>query len=208
MANNIKLIEEHVKQRLKQLISSADDDADVWHEFENKYASINVAQHSASKVKSNKSEAKTEFNISTQTTKWIILAISCVVLAIAAYFVWPYIASFKTTTSPIIDSSLIVKPTPPVIKVPPTIVVPVDTVKKDSIKVLGSPNAIPNTTPTAIVKPPITNTTIVSPVNKPKQDAVKSIDTKQKEDKKEEKKQEGEFDFFDKPAGNDSLRIY
>jgi hypothetical protein len=200
VANNIKLIEEHVKQRLKQLMITADDDADAWHEFEKKYTSINVAQHSASKVKSNKSETKTEFNISKQTTKWILLAISCLVLAIAAYFVWPYIASFKTTTPPALDSSLIVKPAPPVIKAPPMQIL-MDTVKKDSIKVPVSPNSMPTTT----VKPPITNTTTVPIVNRPRQDAVKSIDTKQKE----EKKAEGEFDFFDKPAaGNDSLRIY
>jgi hypothetical protein len=206
VANNIKLIEEHVKQRLKQIVIVADDDADAWHEFEKKYASIHVAQQTTAKVKNINSEAKTELNISKQTIKGIIFAISFLVLAITAYFVWPYIANFKTAAPTTIDSTLIGKPTPPVINAPITPILS-DTIKKDSNNV-SSITVPSNTIPTSVVKPPITNTTIIPPVNKPKQDVVKPIDSKPKEEKKDEKKPEGEFDFFDKPIGNDSLRIY
>jgi hypothetical protein len=206
VANNIKLIEEHVKQRLKQIVIVADDDADAWHEFEKKYASIHVAQQTTAKVKNINSEAKTELNISKQTIKGIIFAISFLVLAITAYFVWPYIANFKTAAPTTIDSTLIGKPTPPVINAPITPILS-DTIKKDSNNV-SSITVPSNTIPTSVVKPPITNTTIIPPVNKPKQDVVKPIDSKPKEEKKDEKKPEGEFDFFDKPIVNDSLRIY
>jgi hypothetical protein len=207
VANNIKLIEAYIKQSLMQISVDADKSADAWLSFEKKYSTINVMQHATSKSKAVKSEYQAELNISKSGAKWIYLGLVVVGLSIAAYFAWPYLVSLNKSEVPKIDSTMIVKPQPTI--VPPATIPPIDTVKKDTVKSLPTQTSISpnNVLPSATTNATPTNTTVRPIINKPKKENATSTEIKSKEEKKEEKKQEGEFDFFDKPAGSDSLRL-
>jgi hypothetical protein len=207
VANNIKLIEDYIKQSLKQIAVNANESEDAWQNFEKKYSTITVMQQATSKSKAVKNDNQKELNISKSGAKWIYLGMVVTVLLIASYFAWPYLASLNTTEVPKIDSSLIVKPQPVII--PPKTISPIDTIKKDTLKTLPTqipvaPNNLNNVTPSTVTNITPSNTT-VTPTIRPKKE--NPINTTPKEEKKEEKKSEGEFDFFDKPPGGDSLRL-
>jgi hypothetical protein len=205
VANNIKLIEAHIKQCLNQMTVNSDENSDAWQNFEKKYSNITVMQHTASKSKTVNSQNQTELNISKSGAKWIYLGIAIVVLSIAAYFSWPYLASLNTSEVPKIDSTSIVKPQPNI--VPPKVITQIDTVKKDTVKTVPTQSSImPNAVlPSGTTSTTPSNTTVRPIINRPKKE--NQIITEPKEEKKEEKKTEGEFDFFDKPPGGDSLRL-
>jgi hypothetical protein len=207
VANNIKLIEDFIKQSLKQITVNADDSSDAWQNFEKKYSTINVLQHAVSKPKTIKSEGQTELNISKGGAKWIYLGMTVAVLLIAAYFIWPYLASLNMTDVPKIDSSLIMKPKPTII--PPKTIIPIDTAKKDTLKTLPvqTPVVPNNVVPSSTTSVPPSNATVKPIINKPRKENSNNTETIPKDEKKEEKKSEGEFDFFDKPSGGDSLRL-
>jgi hypothetical protein len=207
VANNIKLIEDYIKQSLKQISVKTDESIDAWQNFEKKFSTITVIQQAASKSKAVKSESQTELNISKSGAKWIYLVIALAVLSIAAYLAWPYLASLNTTEVPKIDSSLIVKPQPTII--PPKVMTQIDTIKKDTIKTLPTQTLVVpnNVVPSATTSIPPSNTTMKPIINRPKKENPTNTETAPKEEKKEEKKSEGEFDFFDKPPGGDSLRL-
>jgi hypothetical protein len=210
VANNIKLIEDYIKQSLKQIAVNADESAEAWQNFEKKYSTITVMQQATSKSKAVKNDNQTELNISKSGAKWIYLGMVVTVLLIASYFAWPYLASLNTTEVPKIDSSLIVKPQPAII--PPKTISPIDTIKKDTLKTLPTqtliaPNNPNNVVPSTTTSVPPSNTTVRPIINRPKKETPTNTETTPKEEKKEEKKSEGEFDFFDKPSGGDSLRL-
>jgi hypothetical protein len=204
VGSNIKLIEAHILQSLNRLSNNVSEEQGAWENFENKFGTITIVNQVALKTKSVKTKSTSELNLDKINLKWLWLLLALIGIGVALYLLWPKIQSWNATSvEPKIDSALIQVPKP-VISAPPPIVSPsADTVKKDTIvlSTLPTPNKI--TVPSAIINRPAMNKTTVNS-NTPKSES--PIETKPKEEANENKKTEGEFDFFDKPSVKDSLR--
>jgi hypothetical protein len=204
VANNIKLVEAHIQESLKQLNVSTEAVADAWSNFEKKYSTINIVNQSIQKTKSKSTENTADFNSNKSFRKWIGFASAILAIGIMAYFAWPYVLQWSSASASQKKDTAITGQPLPIVNTPVPIIEKPDTIKRDTL-IVPIKNNLQGSVPAQTLPSVINNTSSAAPIiNKPRRET--KTEVVPKETDSEPKKTEGEFDFFDKPA-TDSLRL-